>query len=76
LYAESTVKSEFAQIARQYPRQVQHIFIHDVTMEGKKAKRYQKTFKDLPLSLWTVFRDAARLNINKKFTKLLPKMLK
>lgn len=53
----------YASIARQYPQQVQHIFIHDVTEEGKNAKRYQKTFKGLPLSLWTVFRDATRLNI-------------
>ncbi len=51
----------YASIARRYPQQVIRIFIRDVTGEGEKARRYQKTFKGLPKSLWTVFRDAARL---------------
>ncbi|MDM8559299.1 phosphatase domain-containing protein [Candidatus Parabeggiatoa sp. HSG14] len=49
----------YADIARQYPQQVIRIFIRDVT--GENAIRYQKTFKNLPKSLWTVFQDATIL---------------
>ena len=62
----------YASIARQYPQQVQHIFIHDVTGEGQNAQRYQKTFKGLPLSLWTVFRDAFQLKLLNIPVYLLP----
>jgi hypothetical protein len=42
----------YAKIARQYPWQVSHIFIRNVT----ENTNYQKIFLGLPKSLWTVFK--------------------
>ncbi len=55
----------YAEIARQYPQQVIRILIRDVTEEGELATRYQKTFKGLPKSLWTVFQKAETLYTQK-----------
>jgi phosphatidate phosphatase APP1 len=41
----------YANIARQYPQQVEHIFIRNVT----ENTDYQKIFQGLSKSLWTVF---------------------
>jgi len=49
----------YADIARQYPKQIVRIIIRDVT--GENASRYQDTFKGLPKSLWIIFQDAAIL---------------
>lgn len=49
----------YASIAHQYPKQIKHIFIRDVT--GEKTTRYEKTFKKWPKSQWTVFQDASKL---------------
>lgn len=46
----------YANIARQYPRQVSHIYIRNVT----ENSNYQKIFQGLPKSLWTVFEKPPR----------------
>jgi hypothetical protein len=43
-------------IARQYPRQVSHIYIRNVT----ENRNYQQIFQGLPKSLWTVFEKPPR----------------
>jgi len=45
----------YADVARDYPEQVRAIYIRDVTGETGSAPRYQKTFRQLPASLWQVF---------------------
>ena len=47
----------YAETARKYPAQVRRILIHDVTCEGPDSPRYKETFRDLPISLWQIYRD-------------------
>lgn len=51
----------YAEIARDYPRQVKRILIRDVTCEGPDAPRYQETFKGLSRELWQIFREPAEI---------------
>ena len=52
----------YAALARQYPRQIERIFIRDVTGELAGAARYEKVFRDLPPKLWQVFTSPRELN--------------
>ena len=54
----------YALIAGNYPRQIRHIYIRDVTSESADAPRYQKIFANLPDRTWTVFRDAEDLTFD------------
>ncbi len=47
----------YAEIYRQHPDQVAHIFIRNVTGESADAARYQATFGAIPAAVWTVFDD-------------------
>ncbi|MDO4683224.1 MAG: App1 family protein [Lautropia sp.] len=49
----------YAEVARQYPRQVRAIFIRDVTGEKADAPRYQRTFGSLPRQKWFIIADGA-----------------
>lgn len=60
----------YADVARQYPRQIALILIHDVTGEEAETKRYQETFKGLPPSLWKISRDPSTLQIG--FSEIWP----
>lgn len=51
----------YADIARDYPEQVRAIYVRDVTGETASAPRYQKTFHQLPASLWQIFVQTAAL---------------
>jgi hypothetical protein len=51
----------YAAIARLYPKQVQRIFIRDVTCEDPSSPRYQETFAGLPGGLLRTFRDPAEI---------------
>lgn len=51
----------YAALAHQYPRQIIKILIRDITGEGVQTPRYLSVFKDLPASLWHVFREATAL---------------
>jgi phosphatidate phosphatase APP1 len=48
-------------IGRQFPGNLLHIYIRDVTPQVDKTGRFQETFKDIPENKWTVFTDAAVL---------------
>ncbi len=48
-------------LARSYPRQVARILIRNVTGEGPGAERYRKAFRELPATLWVVFREPAEI---------------
>ena len=47
----------YGALARQFPTQVQRIFIRDVTEESAEAARYQAAFKDVPRETWRIFRE-------------------
>lgn len=49
----------YAEVARQYPRQVRAIFIRDVTGEKADAPRYQHAFGSLPRQKWFIIADGA-----------------
>jgi hypothetical protein len=51
----------YAEIAREFPSQIQRILIRDVTNESADAARYQRLLKDLPAGLFRVFRDPAAM---------------
>lgn len=51
----------YGTIARQYPRQVKRILIHDVTCQGPDAPRYAEAFRELPRDLWQIYREAAEI---------------
>jgi phosphatidate phosphatase APP1 len=52
----------YATLARRHPRQIERIFIRDVTGESADAARYKKAFRDLPPGLWQVFATPRELN--------------
>ena len=45
----------YGALARQFPTQVQRIFIRDVTGEVATAPRYEVAFKDVPRETWQIF---------------------
>lgn len=47
----------YGEMARQYPKQVIHIWIRDVTGDLVESPRYQKAFKDVPAELWQIFKN-------------------
>jgi hypothetical protein len=51
----------YGEVARRFPRQIDGIFIRDVTNENRDATRYQVAFKQLPVSLWHIFRRPSEL---------------
>jgi hypothetical protein len=52
-----------AATARQYPRQVKRILIHDVTCEDPDSARCQKDFDSLPCELSQILRDSSEKGI-------------
>jgi phosphatidate phosphatase APP1 len=48
-------------IGRQFPGNILHIYIRDVTPHQDKTGRFQEAFKDIPENKWTIFNDAAVL---------------
>jgi phosphatidate phosphatase APP1 len=48
-------------IGREFPGNLLHIFVRDVTPDVDKTGRFQEVFKDIPENKWTVFTDAAVL---------------
>jgi len=59
----------YAALARKYPRQIERIYIRDVTDESENATRYADTFRGLPKVLWHVFTTPDKL---KPFTEGQP----
>ncbi len=53
----------YATLARKYPRQIERIFIRDVSDEPAGVKRYQNTFAGLPRLLWQVFREPGEIKV-------------
>ncbi|MEZ4381910.1 MAG: App1 family protein [Nannocystaceae bacterium] len=51
----------YAELFRRHPDQIVHIYIRDVTGEGRDASRYQATFAGVPIDRWTIFTDAREL---------------
>jgi phosphatidate phosphatase APP1 len=51
----------YAALARKYPRQVERIYIRDVTGEAADARRYEGAFEGLPRGFWQVFREPGEL---------------
>ena len=51
----------YAQIFRQFPRQIAHIYIRNITQEDAGAERYQQTFPGIAQTKWTLFTDPAAL---------------
>ena len=52
----------YGQIAREFPKQVQGIFIRDVTDENRAAERYQRAFREVPEASWVVFKTSRELS--------------
>lgn len=53
----------YASLARKYPRQIEHIYIRDVTTEAGTADRYVKAFRDVPRERWQVFREPSEIKL-------------
>jgi hypothetical protein len=51
----------YAGLAREHPQQVAKIFIRDVTEEGTDGERFKKAFRELPPTLWKVFREPSEI---------------
>lgn len=51
----------YAQIYREFPAQIQHIYIRNVTREAAEAPRYRQTFQGIAAAQWTLFTDPATL---------------
>lgn len=51
----------YADVTRDFPDRILHIFIRDVTREAATAQRYQKTFKSIPESKWRIFTEPKEL---------------
>jgi len=51
----------YAALARKFPRQIERIYIRDVTGESAGAPRYASTFASLPPARWKIFHDPAEL---------------
>ena len=45
----------YGALRRKYPRQIQQIFIRDVTEEAPGSARYREAFRDIPEGSWQVF---------------------
>jgi phosphatidate phosphatase APP1 len=51
----------YGRLARKYPKNIEHIYIRDVTGQPSDSPRYRRAFRDLPRHRWDVFRDPATL---------------
>jgi hypothetical protein len=51
----------YGALTRQHPHQVAKILIRNVSDEGPGANRYQSAFRDLPPTLWTIFRESSEI---------------
>jgi len=51
----------YGQVAREFPRQVERIFIRDVTGENRAAERYKGAFRKVPDPSWAVFKSPMEL---------------
>ncbi len=51
----------YGKLAQKYPERVAHIYIRDVTGDLASSGRYQKAFRGLPKTLWTIFKTAEEL---------------
>jgi len=51
----------YGALAREHPQQVAKILIRDVTEEGPEADRFKTAFRELPLSLWKMFREPSEI---------------
>ena len=52
----------YGALARQFPQQIQHIYIRDVTGETAAA-RYQKAFREVPRARWQIFRAPREITV-------------
>ncbi len=52
----------YANIAKDYPDRIQHIYIRDVTKETADAPRYQKTFRSIDTTKWRIFTEPTVLD--------------
>jgi phosphatidate phosphatase APP1 len=55
----------YGDLARKFQKQIEHIFIRDVTGEAGESLRYKQAFRNLPAALWTVFHDPAEIATEK-----------
>jgi hypothetical protein len=51
----------YGRLAREFPAQVAHILIRDVTSEPPEAERYLSAFQDVPRDKWTLFTKPAEI---------------
>jgi len=51
----------YGALAREHPQQVAKILIRDVTEEGPEADRFKIAFRELPLTLWKIFREPSEI---------------
>jgi len=51
----------YGRLAREFARQVAHIFIRDVTGEGADSPRFATAFEGVPATVWHIFTDAAEV---------------
>ena len=48
----------YGALARKYPRQIQAIYIHDVSGEPRDSNRYRNAFSEVPPARWKLFRNS------------------
>jgi phosphatidate phosphatase APP1 len=51
----------YADVIRDFPDRILHIFIRDVTREAVSSPRYQQTFKSIPAGKWRIFTEPKEL---------------
>jgi len=51
----------YAALARKYPKEIERIYIRDVTDETSDSPRYQKTFAGLAKKQWKIFREPTEI---------------
>lgn len=51
----------YGRLTREFPAQVVHIFIRDVTSEAADAVRYRSAFQDVPRDNWTLFKSPTEI---------------
>jgi hypothetical protein len=51
----------YAALAQKFPRQIERIYVRDVSAGPASAERYAVTFRELSPQIWRVFRHAAEL---------------
>jgi phosphatidate phosphatase APP1 len=51
----------YGQLARDFPEQIQRIYIRDVAGDQEDGQRYEDAFACVPSDMWCVFQDAAML---------------